>query len=126
MVIVPNQKIASSILTNYYMPDRELSISVGASVSYDSDLKQVEKITMEVAKEVMKDIVGDVGDFEPVVRFHTFGDSSIQFNVGLRVKEFADQFMLKHEFIKALHDRYRQEGIKIPFPVRIVYTKQME
>lgn len=125
MIIVPNSKIASSIITNYYMPDRELSIVVGASVSYDSDLEQVEKVTIEVAKEIMQEIEAGVENFEPAVRFHTFGDSSINFNVVLRVKEFADQYMLKHEFIKRLHIRYRQEGIEIPFPVRTIYTKQI-
>jgi len=125
MVIVPNQKIASSILTNYYMPDRELSVVVGASVSYDSDLEQVEKITVEVAKEVMSRVEAGITNFEPVVRFHTFGDSSINFNVVLRVGEFADQYKLKHEFIKQLHVRYREEGIEIPFPIRTVYTKAL-
>lgn len=125
MIIVPNQKIASSIITNYYMPDRELSIVVGASVSYDSDLEQVERVTIEVAKEIMQEIEAGVENFEPAVRFHTFGDSSINFNVVLRVKEFADQYVLKHEFIKRLHIRYRKEGIEIPFPVRTIYTKQV-
>ena len=125
MVIVPNQQIASAILTNYYMPDRELSVLVGSSVSYDSDLEQVEKVTVEVAKEVMKRVEAGVTDFEPVVRFHTFGDSSINFNVVLRVGEFADQYKLKHEFIKSLHVRYREEGIEIPFPIRTVYTKPL-
>lgn len=123
MVIVPNQKIASSIITNYYMPDRELSIVVGASVSYDSDLEKVERVTIEVARMVMKEIEVGIEDFEPAVRFHTFGESSINFNVVLRVKEFGDQFLLKHEFIKRLHLRYQQEEIEIPFPVRRIYTK---
>lgn len=125
MVIVPNQKIASSILTNYYMPDRELSVLIAVSVSYDSDLEQVERITMEVATQVMMEVVGEIENFEPVIRFHTFGDSSINFNVVLRVKEFADQYILKHHFIKSIHIRYRQEGIEIPFPVRTIYMKQM-
>ncbi len=123
MIIVPNQKIASSIITNYYMPERELSIVVGASVSYDSDLERVERVTIEVARLVMKEIEVGIENFDPVVRFHTFGDSSINFNVVLRVQEFGDQFLLKHEFIKRLHLRYQQEGIEIPFPIRTIYTK---
>jgi small-conductance mechanosensitive channel len=123
MIIVPNQKIASAIITNYHLLDTELSISVSASVSYDSDLENVERITVEVAKEVMKEFMDGIEGFEPSVRFHTFGDSSINFNVALRVKEFVDQYRVKHEFIKRLHKRYRQEGIEIPFPVRNVYTK---
>jgi small-conductance mechanosensitive channel len=123
MIIVPNQKIASTIITNYHLLDTELSISVSASVSYDSDLDNVERITVEVATEVMKEFMGGIEDFEPSVRFHTFGDSSINFSVALRVKEFVDQYRVKHEFIKRLHQRYQQEGIEFPFPARNVYTK---
>ena len=47
-----------------------------------------------------------------------FGDSSVNFSVGLRAREFVDQYMVKHEFIKRLHKRYREEGIMIPFPTR--------
>jgi len=126
MIIVPNQKIASLILINYDMPNRELAVLVAASVTYDSDLERVERITIEVAKEVMMKVVGSFDDFEPVVRFNTFGESSINFNVVLRVKEFGDQFILKHQFIKSLHLRYRQEGIEIPFPARIIHNKQKE
>jgi hypothetical protein len=32
------------------------------------------------------------------------------------------QFQLKHEFIKALHKRFNQEGIVIEFPVRRLYV----
>lgn len=38
----------------------------------------------------------------------------------LRGREFTDQYLLKHEFIKRLHRRDRDEGIEIPFPMRTV------
>ena len=38
-------------------------------------------------------------------------------------RQFVDQFLLKHEFVKRLHARYRQEGINIPFPVRTLSTR---
>lgn len=126
MIIVPNQKIASAIITNYFIPNREISVSVSVRVGYACDLERVEEITIEVAKEVMASMEGSVANFKPVVRFHTFGDYSIQFNVILRSKEFVDQYVLKHQFIKNLHRRYRQEGIEIPLPIGIVYTKQMQ
>ena len=40
--------------------------------------------------------------------------------------EFADKFLIRHEFIKRLTDRYRKEGIEIPFPIRTVYLKKEE
>ncbi len=123
MIVVPNKKIVAAILTNYHLLDTELSITISAGVSYDSDLDKVEKVTMEVAREVMQKFTNGIENFEPVICFHTFGDSSIDFNVTLRVKEFVEQYKMKHEFIKRLHQRYRQEGIEIPFPSRTIYTK---
>ncbi len=58
---------------------------------------------------------------KPVVRFHTFGDSSINFSVILRAREFVNQYLIKHEFVKRLHRRYQDENIEIPFPIRTVY-----
>lgn len=119
-IIVPNAKLASSVITNYYQPEREMSVLVEVGVSYDSDLEKVEQITLDVASEVLNSLSGGVSEFKPFIRYHTFGDSSINFTVILRVKEFADQYVIKHEFIKKLHERYRDEKIEIPFPIRTI------
>ncbi|MDD6382005.1 MAG: mechanosensitive ion channel family protein [Selenomonadaceae bacterium] len=119
MIVIPNQKIASSNITNYSMPRKDIVISIPVGVSYDSDLDKVERITLEVAREVMSRVDKDV-HIEPAVRFHTFGESSIDFNVVLHSSYFEHQFLLKHEFIKALTRRYREEGIDIPYPMRTV------
>ena len=42
----------------------------------------------------------------------------------LGAKEFVDQYLLKHEFVKRLHKRYDQEGITIPFPIRTLHMQQ--
>lgn len=124
MIIVPNSKMASAIITNYCQPEKEMSVLIQVGVSYDSDLEQVERITIEVAKEVMREIEGGISEFEPFIRYHTFGDSSIDFTVILRTREFVNQYIIKHEFIKRLHERYKKEGIEIPFPIRTVYMQE--
>ncbi|RKX62343.1 MAG: mechanosensitive ion channel family protein, partial [Thermodesulfobacteriota bacterium] len=124
IVIVPNSKLASSIVTNYYLPEKELAVLVQVGVSYNSDLEKVEKVTIEVAKEVMKEVPGGVPNFEPFIRYHTFGDFSINFTVILRAQTYVDRYLVTHEFIKRLHKRYKEEGIEIPFPIRTVYLKQ--
>jgi small-conductance mechanosensitive channel len=126
MVVIPNSKLAAAIITNYYQPVQEMSVLVQVGVSYDSDLRKVERVTIEVAKEIMREIQGAVPEFEPFIRYHTFGDFSIDFTVILRSKEFVSQYPIKHEFIKRLHERYRKEGIEIPFPIRTVYMKEEE
>lgn len=126
MVLVPNKKLGEAIITNFYLPDRELAVLVNVGVEYGSDLEQVERVTSEVARDVMRTATGGVPGFEPFIRYHTLGDFSIGFTVILRGKEFVDQYLIKHEFVKRLVARYRQEGITIPFPTRTVITKPDE
>lgn len=124
LVIIPNAKLAGAITTNYNQPEEQMSIMIQARVDYDSDLEQVERVSLGVAAEVMAEVSGGVPDHEPAVRFHTFGEAGIDFSVILRVQEFSDQFLIKHEFLKRLHQRYRTEGIEIPLPVRTVVLQQ--
>ncbi len=124
LIIVPNTKIASSIITNYFLPEKQMSVLIEVGVSYDSDLEKVERVTIEVARNIMREISGGVTEFEPFIRYHTFDDFSINFSVILRSSEFVDQYLIKHEFIKKLHERYQQEGIEIPFPIRTVHMRQ--
>jgi small-conductance mechanosensitive channel len=115
MVVVPNQKIATSILINYAQPFAECSISIPIGVIYGSDLNHVEKVTAAVAKEILQETEGGVKSFEPFIRYVSFAESSINFNVILRVKTVTDQSFIRHEFIKKIYDRYQQEKITISF-----------
>jgi len=124
VVLVPNAKLAQAIIVNYCLPEKEIAVMVDLGVHYKSDLNKVERITCEVAKEVMESVAGGVSDFEPFIRYNAFGDFSIKFTVILRAKEFVDQYYIKHEFIKRLHRRYSEENIIIPYPVQAVNYEQ--
>jgi small-conductance mechanosensitive channel len=126
LIVVPNSKLANTIVTNYNQPQMEMAVLVQVGVSYDSDLERVEKITIEVAKKVMREVQGAQSDFNPFIRYRAFDDFSINFTVILRVKEFFSKYLVRHEFIKALHKRYKEEGIEIPFPIRTVYLKKQK
>lgn len=120
LVIIPNNQLAGTNMTNFNRPEQQMTLIVQVGVGYDSDLEHVERVTTEVVTETMTEITGAVPDHEPAVRFHTFGDSRISFSVILGVGEFSDQYRIKHEFIKRVHKRYRDEGIRIPAPTRTV------
>ncbi len=123
IIIVPNSKLADMIVINYDLPQSQLSFEVNVAVGYNSDLDHVEKITKEVIKETLNKTEGGVKDFEPVIGFSAFGESSITMKAVLRVNEFSDKFAVKSEFIKKLLVRYNKEGINIPFPTRTVLNK---
>ncbi|MEJ8661402.1 MULTISPECIES: mechanosensitive ion channel family protein [Streptomyces] len=124
LVIIPNTKLSGTNMTNFHRPEQQMTLNVQVGVGYDSDLEHVERVTIEVVEGVMTDVTGALPEHEPLVRFHTFGDSRIGFTVILGVGEFSDQYRIKHEFIKRLHQRYRAEGIRIPAPTRTVSVQQ--
>ena len=98
-----------------------MSVVIQCGVSYTSDLNKVERVTIDAAKRIQETVQGAVKDFEPFIRYHTFGDSNINFSVILRVKTYVDRYLVTHEFIKALKKRYDKEGIEISWPVRKIY-----
>lgn len=123
IILVPNARLASASVTNYHQPSPEMSVLVGVGVSYESDLARVERVTTEVARGVQAEVEGAVRDWEPFTRYTGFGDSSIDFNVVLRVSEPTVQHLLRHEFVKRLHARFADEDIEIPFPIRTLVWK---
>jgi len=124
VVVIPNKVLVGSKVLNYYYPETEMAVLVQAGVHYDSDLEHVEKVTIQVGEDVMKNVEGGVPEFTPFIRYHTFNDSSIDFTVILRAKEFVAGYLIKHEFIKRLHKRYNAESIVIPYPIRTMDWNQ--
>lgn len=114
LIIVPNSRLANTILVNYRLPQPELSLSIPVTVVYGSDLERVEQVTLRVAREVLREVSGGIAKVEPVVRFRELGDTGIHFVVVLQVARAEDQSLLRHEFIKRLYAAYRAEGIEIP------------
>src|SRR3989338_9788011 len=93
LVIVPNSKIASTTITNDSLPVPEMSVVIQCGVAYTSDLDKVENVTIYTAKKIQKTILGAVKEFEPFIRYHTFGDSNINFSIILRVEKFVDKYL---------------------------------
>ena len=114
-VVIPNKLLVNSRVTNFFYPDAQLAVSVVVPVHYAADLQKVEQVTLEVARDVHKNVPGGVAAVEPVLRYQSFGDAGIQLNVVLRASDFSSGALLKHEFIKRLHRRYAAEGIVLPY-----------
>lgn len=110
LVSVPNAEVSKAEITNYELPSRDVVIPMTLSVTADSDLEKVERVTLEVANSVLHHVVKDTS---AVLRFSDIGQGRLTFTVYLRCHSFVEQFTLKHEFIKTLSARYQAEGIRL-------------
>lgn len=124
MVIIPNNKLTQSILTNYYLPEQRMAVLIPIGTSYDSDPERVERVVLEEAKKAIGQTPGLLAEPAPFVRFIPgFGESSLDFTLICQVREFTDQYLVQHELRKRIFKRFKEEGIEIPFPQRTVHLR---
>lgn len=115
-IIVPNSFLTKAEIINFDHPSSEYILKIQVGVSYDSDLEKVERVTIQVADQVLRE-VGDGSLIAPsYIRYKSFDESDIKLAVYLRCPNFAERNKVRHEFIKQLHSRYQVEGIVMPFP----------
>ena len=122
MIVVPNNLITESIVTNYTTPTPAITGIVECGVSYDSDLKKVEQVSLEVARQVVEESDDANKEFEPLFRFFEFADSNINFRIIFQGADRVAMFAIQHEIIMRLHARFNEEGIEINYPVRKLTT----
>jgi small-conductance mechanosensitive channel len=127
MIIVPNAKLAQAIVTNYCLPEKRVSAMVEVRVSYDCDPDHIERVLLEIVAAGAREIPDMLAEPAPSVAFDPgFGDSALGFTLNYQVAEFASQFRVRHELRKRIFRRFREEGIRIPFPARAVYVHAPE
>jgi small-conductance mechanosensitive channel len=113
VVIVPNAQLASAIVTNFDRPSKDMGVGVELTVAADSDLAVIERIGLQVGRDVMRQVPGGVPDVEPAVRFLALTDLGVRFAVFVRAREFAEQVPVRHELIRRLLSALKDAGITI-------------
>lgn len=124
LIFVPNAKLAQANVTNYWLPDKRMGVSIQVNVALDSDIDQVERVLNEVGKEAAGKIPGLVAAPPPSASFDPgVLDFAIGFTLGYQVEEFSQQYTVRNELRKRVLLRLRAEGIRIPYPTRTVYLE---
>ncbi len=125
IVVIPNSKLAQSTITNFYLPEKRMSLLIRIGVSYSSDPDRIEEILIEEAQKAAGEVPGLLKEPPPFVRFIPgFGDSSLDFTLICQVEKFVDQYLVQHELRKRIFKRFQKEGVEIPFPQRDVHIKR--
>jgi len=124
MVVVPNNKLSQSVITNYHLPERQMAIQVPVSVSYAADPAVVEAALLDEARAAVAELPGLLADPEPSVQFRPgFGESSLNFSLLCHIREVADQNAVVSGLNRRILLRFRREGIEFPFPTRTVLLR---
>ena len=123
IIVVPNSKLATTILTNFSLPNTRLPISIPVSVSVMSDPDQVEQILLQEAKAAAGKISGLPADAGPSVQFTpNFAQNSLDFALNCTVATYVDQYSVQNELRKRIFHRFRSEKIEFPLAQRAVHV----
>lgn len=122
LVIIPNAKLSQTIVTNYNLPNKRIAAGFQVNVAFESDYEQVERILLEVVTEGARQIQGMVADAAPSVLLDPgFGDFWLGFSLNYQVAEFSYLGSVRAALRKRILKRFREEGIRLPYPARKVY-----
>ena len=116
IVTIPNNKLTSNYIVNFAEPDQKLRITLTVAVAYGSDIQNVKKILLEIADEVITKTEYLLADPKPKVYFMEFGDSSLKFVLYVWAKAYNLPDEVKDSINTRIDQRFRDEGIEIPFP----------
>ena len=127
LLVVPNLKLASGLVTNITARDPRIHVRVQVGVDYASDPDRVAAILEEEARAGVGSVPGLLADPAPEAALHPgFGPSSLDFTLRVTVDRMESvggaQDLLRRRILK----RLRAEGIGIPFPTTTVRLEKPE
>ena len=121
VAVVPNKKVAESIITNYDLPEPRMALLLRVGVGYASDPDRVERILVDEATRAAGEVPGLLAAPAPTARLIPgFGEYALDFTLAVHVASFVDQYPVQHELRKRLLRRLRAEGVEIPVPARTI------
>jgi MscS family membrane protein len=119
-IIVPNNSLVTSKITNYGRPLIHLKMVVKIGVAYGSDIKK----TREVLLDCTKKIDGILENPSPRAYFMEMADFSLNFRVVFWIGDFRHRFDIRDKFVSLAYGQLQSKGIKIPFPTRTIHIEK--
>jgi small-conductance mechanosensitive channel len=120
--LVPNEEFITNRVVNWSHGSTLIRLEVGFGVHYESEPHMVKRIAEEVASK--PDRV--VSDPKPQCHLAEFGDSSLDFKLRFWIEDAQKGVTnMRGDVMLALWDAFKENGIKIPYPHREVYVREL-
>ncbi|SFC30234.1 potassium efflux system protein [Marinospirillum celere] len=121
-IIVPNKNFITGQLVNWSLADTVTRIIVKVGVAYGSDLDKTREILLEAAQVNERALT----DPAPQVLFLEFGDSTLNHELRLHVKELSDRNPAIDEINRFIDRRFKEEGIEVAFRQLDIHLRNSE
>jgi small-conductance mechanosensitive channel len=119
-LILPNSQLTKSLIINWTHESTASRSQINVGVDYASDVPLVMELIKQAAlmhDKVLKDPI-------PFARFVDYGASSLDFSVFFWSYEVFGLENVKSEIRVNIYNAFKEKGIEIPFPQRVVHLRQ--
>jgi small-conductance mechanosensitive channel len=121
-LILPNNVLTNQRVINWSHASEKARFSVQVGVDYSSDVELVRSILLDCVTQHSKITPMPA----PFVRFENFGDSSLDFSVFFWSHEIFPIETIKSEIRFSINQKFRENGVSIPFPQRVVHLPKTQ
>ncbi len=118
-LIIPNKEFVTGQVINWSLTDTILRLVIPIGIAYGSDTKLAQRVLLAVAAaypNVLKDP-------EPVVRYCSFGESSLDFELRAFIPHPDLLPEVRHDLLMEIDQRFRKANIEIAFPQRDIHIR---
>lgn len=116
-VIIPNADLIATPVMNWTHKNILGRVEIKVGVAYGTDPQLVKSVLLDCAK-AHPNVVSYP---EVYVLFTDFGDSSLNFELRAYLSNVEDRLNTGSDLRFAINDAFREHGIEIPFPQRVVH-----
>jgi potassium efflux system protein len=121
-LLVPNKLFITDQMINWSLSDPINRVVIPIGVAYGTDTQ----LAHQVMLDTIKSLPTILQEPKPSVFFISFGDSSLDFEVRVFVKDYEERFKTVHAIHMKLEKALREHDIEIPFPQRVVHMRGKE
>jgi potassium efflux system protein len=118
-LIIPNREFVTGQVVNWTLSDSVMRARIKVGIAYGSDTAVAREILERVGRENPRVLRSPQLD----VRFREFGDSSLNFELRVYVREIDDYIRVIDELHDAIDQGFRASGVEIAFPQRDLHLR---
>ena len=119
--LIPNEDFITQPVINWSYTDKKIRVETKFGVDYNSDPHFIKKLGVEVASKVNR----VCEDPKPVCHLVEFDDSSLNFALRYWIEDAENGVTnTKGDVMLGLWDAFKEHGIEIPFPHRVLIEKK--
>jgi small-conductance mechanosensitive channel len=120
--LIPNEDLVTNQVVNWSYSNNLLRLKIPVGIGYDSDLPQAMELMLQAAAGVPRILA----DPEPACLLMGFGDNSVDFQLRVWINDPQKGVAnVKSQVLLGVWKRFKEHGIDLPFPQRVLHHKSL-